>query len=265
MSTHLDVEPIRVTERGFVDGTAHRAELPTVYNQYTRLENEPGYGERDDDRLMLLRPLFTTAFLLDDFFAENDFFGASTVLLASASSKTAFSLAHLLSRNRKPGPEVIGLTSEANRDFVAGLGCYDRVATYDAVSSLPSGRDVVLVDMAGNERVTRAVHAHFGDGVRYSCQVGLTHWEGGGSTDDLPGARPEFFFAPSRIGKRNADWGAAELQSRITTEWRTFLDATEGWLRIRQERGPEAVQRAYLDTVEGRVRPSEGRILSLER
>jgi hypothetical protein len=44
----------------------------------------------------LLRPLFITSWLIDDFFADNDFFGASTLLLSSASSKTAYGTAFQL-------------------------------------------------------------------------------------------------------------------------------------------------------------------------
>ena len=36
---------------------------------------------------MLYRPLFFTSFLIDDFLDDNECFGASTVVLASASSK----------------------------------------------------------------------------------------------------------------------------------------------------------------------------------
>jgi len=36
------------------------------------------------------------SFLVDDYLAENAFFGATSVMLSSASSKTAFGLAHLL-------------------------------------------------------------------------------------------------------------------------------------------------------------------------
>lgn len=263
ISTHLVVEPTRVGRHGFVDGTAHRRELPPVYNQYVRLEGDAGYSTRDDDRLMLLRPLFATAFLLDDMIAENDFYGASAVLLASASSKTAFSLAHLLSARKRPGLEVVGLTSPRNLDFVRGLPCYGRAVAYDAVKGLPASWRVVLVDMAGDQRVTRDVHQHFGDGVAYSCQVGLTHWEEGGSVDGLPGAKPEFFFAPSRMEQRTKDWGADGLQSRLASAWRAFLDGTEGWLRVERQQGTEAVERAYLDTLEGRVRPDRGLVLSL--
>jgi hypothetical protein len=263
MSDHLVVAPSHVTERGFVDATAHRRELPAVYNQYTRLDADPTHVPGDEDRLMLLRPLFATAFLLDDFLAENGFFGAGAVVLASASSKTAFSLAYLLAKNRRGDPEVIGLTSPGNLAFVRGLGCYDRAATYDEIASLSASGGVVLVDMAGSQQVTRAVHERFGTAVKYSCQVGLTHWERGGPTGDLPGAQPEFFFAPSRMEKRSQDWGASGLQARIGAAWRDFLDGTRGWLRISRGRGPEAVERAYRDTLEGRVKPDEGLILSL--
>jgi hypothetical protein len=262
MSTHLVVEPAKLTERGFVDATPHRRDLPPVYNQYTRIENEPGYARRDEDRLMLLRPLFGTGFLLDDFLADAGFFGAEAVVIASASSKTAFSLAYLLGRNRR-GREVIGLTSARNLEFVRGLGCYDRAVAYGEVGSLPAERPVVFVDMAGDRQVTGDVHRRFGNGVKYSCVVGLTHWEQSGGPEDLPGAKPEFFFAPSRIEQRTRDWGAGGLQTRLAASWRDFLDGTEGWLRVAHGRGREAVERAYRETLEGRVKPDEGLILSL--
>ena len=51
---------------------------------------------RQGDYQALLRPLFMLSFLVDDFLAENEFYGARRVMLSSASSKTAFGLAHLL-------------------------------------------------------------------------------------------------------------------------------------------------------------------------
>lgn len=266
MSDRLVVEPTNVTTHGFVDASAHRSELPIFYNQYTRLEADPAYDPRNDDLLMLFRPLFATAFLLDDFFAESDFFGARAVVLASASSKTAFSFAYLLhggSGGQARPVRVVGLTSARNVAFVERLGCYDRVLRYDEVKSLPPDDPVVFVDMAGNHEVTRAVHEHLRDGVKYSCIVGLTHWDKQGDASGLPGATPTLFFAPGQIEKRIADWGAAGFQSRLDAAWRAFLDGTRGWLQIVSQRGPAAVERAYLDTVEGRVAPDQGLILSL--
>jgi len=263
MSERLVVTPVQVSAHGFVDGAAHRRELPPVYNQYTRLGADAGYDPADDDVLMLLRPLFATAFLLDDFLAENAFFGARSVLLASASSKTAFSLAYLLAKGRRDTCRVVGLTSPGNVAFVERLGCYARVVAYADVATLDAQEPVVLVDMAGNHAVTRAVHEHFGAGVKYSCQVGLTHWERVGDVAGLPGAKPTFFFAPSQIEKRTADWGAAGFQARLGAAWCDFLAGTRGWLRIVHGKGPEAVERAYRETVEGRVKPDEGLVLSL--
>ena len=42
------------------------------------------------DLRSLVFPLFTTSYVLDDYIADNDGFGATQVILGSASSKTAF-------------------------------------------------------------------------------------------------------------------------------------------------------------------------------
>src|SRR5215218_7929261 len=61
------------------------------------------------------------------------FNGARTIVLTSASSKTAYGLAHLL---RERPVETIGLTSAARRAWVDGLGLYDAVLAYDGLSGL---------------------------------------------------------------------------------------------------------------------------------
>src|SRR5262245_48931720 len=95
MSTHLVVQPVHANESGFIDGAAHRASMAGAYNQYraTGAELASAGGE---EAQMLLQPLFVTAFLIDDFLAENRFFAARAVVLSSASSKTSFALAHQL-------------------------------------------------------------------------------------------------------------------------------------------------------------------------
>ena len=59
-------------------------------------------------------------------------------MLSSASSKTAFGLAHLLHASGN-GIKVIGLTSARNVAFVKSLGCYDEVVTYDHVTLAADG------------------------------------------------------------------------------------------------------------------------------
>ena len=119
MSTHLLVRPEAVKPSSFIDAMPNRAPLPAAYNQYRAVAHDRAYTAEGEAAQMILQPLFTTSFLIDDFLADNDFFGARRVVLASASSKTAYGLAFLLARRQ--GCEVVGLTSRANAAFV-GMG-----------------------------------------------------------------------------------------------------------------------------------------------
>ena len=148
MATHLVIEAGNVSKRGLRDTAAHRQAVAPVYNAYARVANDPAYAGRQGDYQALVRPLFMLSFLVDDYLAENEFFGARSVMLSSASSKTASGLAHLLHGRKKI--RLIGLTSAGNADFVRSLGCYDEVIAYDRVSTLPADTPTAFVDMAGN-------------------------------------------------------------------------------------------------------------------
>src|SRR5882762_5980185 len=113
MATHLVIEAADVSKRGLRDAAAYRQGVAPVYNAYARVSGDPAFAGRQGDYQALLRPLFMLSFLVDDYLPENEFFGARSVILSSASSKTAFGLAHLLHSQRKD-IRVIGLTSPAN-------------------------------------------------------------------------------------------------------------------------------------------------------
>ena len=87
----------------------------------------------------LLRPLFTTSFLIDDFLASEQFFGASVVLMSSASSKTAYGAAFCLARRRGNGERRIDrrphLTAQPGV-HARSLGCYDTVVGYDELGDV---------------------------------------------------------------------------------------------------------------------------------
>lgn len=270
MATHLAVEPVDANAAGFIDGAAHRAAMAGAYNQY-RAADADRSGE---EAQMLLQPLFVTAFLIDDYLAEAGFFGARIAVLSSASSKTAFGLAHQLaqragkSRAARQGRaksselEVVGLTSPRNVAFAAGLGCYHRVLPYGDLAELDPATPAIFVDMAGNGAVQSAVHHHFGANLVHSLSVGLTHWEHGKRETDLPGSAPTFFFAPNQLRKRFGDWGPEGFQQRTLAAFGAFRGLTDRALRV--VRGGRAdVQRVYLDTLEGRAAPDEGHVLSL--
>ena len=265
MSTHLVAEAERASGAGFSDGAPQRKELHPVYNQYVRCATDPGYDAGREDQQMLLKPLFVTSFLIDDFLADNAFFGARAVVLSSASSKTAYATAFQLSRRGAPGKrcEVIGLTSRGNAAFVERLGCYDRVLSYDQIGSLPADIPLAYVDLAGNAELRSALHHRYAGSMKYSCAVGGTHWDALGGAGQLPGPRPTLFFAPAQIKKRAHDWGPAELQQRLAEAWLHFLGASGAWMRVIHGRGPAAVERVYLEVLEGRAKPDEGHVLTL--
>lgn len=264
MSDEVIVQPARLNAGGFVDAAPHRRELPEVYNRYLRCRSDRFYREDGEALIALLRPLFITSFLIDDFLGDNDFFGARQVLISSASSKTAYGLAFCL--GARPGSGTrIGLTSTANWRFVRGLGCYDEVLTYEDVGQLDAGTPAVYVDMSGNAGLRAAIHTHLKDCLVYSCSVGGTHWQELGSGKGLPGPRPVLFFAPAQIKKRVAEWGTAGLDDRLLAAWRAFItrvsDPTAPWLRVVEAHGREAVQSTYAALLDGIVPAGEGRML----
>ena len=261
MATHLVMEAADVSKRGLRDAAPHRQGVAPVYNAYARVSGDAAYAGRQGDAQALLRPLFMLSFLVDDFLAENEFLGAKRVILSSASSKTAFGLAHLL--HGREGIRVIGLTSAANADYVASLGRYHDVVTYDRIGARANDVPVAFVDMAGNSELRARLHRHFGEQMRYSGRIGLTHRASSADEPQLPGAKPTWFFAPDQIRKRAKEWGPGGIEKRLGAAWAGFAPNLEKWLTIVDSRGPEAVQRVYLETLAGRIPPDQGLMLSL--
>jgi hypothetical protein len=239
MGEELVVTPRDIGERGLRDGSAHRADLPPVYNAYRR--TEPGAL---DDATMVLQPLFATSVLLARSLA-----GASRVVLSSASSKTALGTAYLL---RRAGVETAGLT--ASVEFLSTLDAYDQVAAYDEVEQLEL-RPTTFVDLAGNAGVRAAVHRHLGDVLEASVLVGATHVGAGEREEELPGPRPTFFFAPDHV--------RAGLDTAALDAFRQLLGWSAGWLELERRDGPEAVLAAWRDAVAGRLPPTTGLSLAL--
>lgn len=266
MASSAVLQPDRLSPARFVDAAAHRAELPAVYNQYMRCSSDPLYTADTEDIQALLRPLFITSWLIDDFLEDNAFFGAKVMLLSSASSKTSYGTAFQLAQ--RDGIEVIGLTSAPNKAFCESLGCYDRVLTYDQLDQLAADTPCVYVDFAGNGALRQAIHTRFTN-LKYSSSIGGTHVEqlatGGGKT--TPGPRATLFFAPAQIKKRTTEWGGEEFGRRMIAAWRAFIakvtDSEAPWLHAEHHDGAASVQSAYAAVLAGKGDPRSGHILSL--
>jgi hypothetical protein len=106
---------------------------------------DPGYTAESEDAQVLLRPLFITSFMIDDFLCDNDFFGANAVLISSASSKTCCSMVFMLSLRADKRYQVIGLTSVGNcLASIHAAACpsktaFNNTARQHAISMRPAG------------------------------------------------------------------------------------------------------------------------------
>jgi hypothetical protein len=262
MSSDIVLTAGHVSPSGFVDVAAHRAKLPTIYNRYARLSGDPSFPAGTEAHQALIRPLFLTSFLIDDFLDDNGFFHADTVIIASASSKTGIGLAAMLERRKALGMRTVALTSPANRAFVARLGLYDDVVTYDEIATLRAPGGAVLVDMAGSQKVLSAVHFALKDQLKYSCRVGVSHWQNAAPPSGLtlPGPKPLFFFAPDRASQRLKDWGPAEFMQRTGSAMAGFIANSRRWMTIETAKGPDAITAAYRRLAAGELRPEIGQI-----
>ncbi len=262
MGTHLVVQPERIARGGFLDASAHRARLPGVYNRYRRCAGDPLYDPAAEPIMTIFFPLFVTSFVLDDFLEDNGDFGAEQILLSSASSKTAAGAALCTARRAGDRPRIVGLTSERNRAFTEAMGCYDAVHTYRELESL-ARVPTVYVDIAGDMALRLRIHRHFGDALRYSCAVGLAHWDAPRPPEPLPGPKPTFFFAPTQIDKRLGDWGAAGYQQRLADAWQSLTGVAADWFDFVDLHGLDAAPAALAALVEGSADPRQACIVRL--
>jgi len=260
MGTHLDVVPDKVTPLGFSDMTDYRQPMSPVYNNYTRLAADPEHDPSREAERMIFGPLFKTGFIIEYFMRGEQWFGASQVILTSASSKTAMGLASVAQQN-SPSIKRIGLTSSGNVGFVKGTGLYDEVYSYDQLSDL-NVTDSVSVDFAGNAKLLASIHNHFGDNLKYSCLVGATHIEergaGLGAGAALPGPQPTLFFAPDHFVAFFKEHGPVEGGKMAAAAWMSFLGAVGSSIEIVKLSGLEGAKATYLEMIDGHVDPAKG-------
>ncbi|WP_254796907.1 DUF2855 family protein [Sulfitobacter albidus] len=215
-----------------------------------------------DHMRALLQPLLATSYLLDDWLMDNDCFGATQIVVGSASSKTGLGLCKYLAERDGRAYRIVGLTSKANRGFVEGLGACDQVFSYDEIAQLAPEASV-YVDMSGNAEVKKQVHATLGPLLKHSAAVGISHWDQFEPQVALEGVKPQFFFAPAQIAKRREEWGPGVIEKQITEAWKRLAAEAGSWLSLRTHAGLAASEAVYLDLAQGRADPRDGHIVTL--
>ncbi|MEM9599596.1 MAG: DUF2855 family protein [Pseudomonadota bacterium] len=254
------VKPGKITPQGFQDVADHRAPLHPVYNGYSYTAADPSFSVQTALH-PVLRPLFTTSFLIDDFVASENAFGAERVVITSASSKTSLGTAYCM--KQRGDFEVVGLTSLRNKAFVESTGYYDTVIAYDMIEGLDKV-PTVIVDMAGNGALLDRLYAHLRDNVKYGCAVGKSHYDGAAAPKPVEGAPMKMFFAPDYAKSRMSEWGGAGFAQRLAERWIPFLNDATKWMSVGDPAGVEAMLSAYEDLLNGTADPTQAALFSLK-
>lgn len=260
-SSHI-LSPDETDDKGFTDGSNHRSRLPQFYNRYVRVSSDRGYKADYENQQLLFRPLFLTAYLLDDLLSTKDFDGVEQVVISSASSKTAMALAWLL---RQRNIRVVGLTSRTGRAFAKNSQNFDAVILYDDIEEQLPQRPSIFVDFTGVTATLRRVHNHLGPYLQSSYRAGTTHWENASISPDLsqlPGPVPTFFAATAHGRKLVEEYGEEYVHSRILEKLLEFYEPASRWIKAARGVGTDAIQECYDRLVSGKMLPSEGYILS---
>ncbi|MEU8521246.1 DUF2855 family protein [Streptomyces sp. NPDC048577] len=254
LSTHVTLvaEP---TERGFADVAPERDYLHPWYRGYLRAEEH----DAPDDHRLLLRPLYPASFNLAEFLVRKH--PATTVLITSASSKTAVGLAALLSRQE--GITTIGVTSPGNLGFVRGLGHYDTVTTYDDPAGGEVPESVVLVDFTGQAGRLFSLYERFGSALKDALLVGYTH--PGAEIEPPEGLtdpEPWIFFTPSEEQRLIEKDGEDSYRTRYQRAEDALVKDARSWLSVTRRSGPEALVDTYRSLIAGDLPAHTGTVVA---
>lgn len=258
-ASELVMEPVAHGGHAVRDAAPHRADLPLVYNIYSRASAAP---KDSDPYQALMQPLIATSYLLYDWLMDNNWFGAEQIIIGSASSKTGLGLTAFLSKHADKTFRVVGLTSQGNADFVDELGFCDQIVTYDDVENLDQVASV-YVDMAGNGEVKKRLHSRLDGHLKHSSAVGASHWDQFAPQLDLAGPKPEFFFAPSQIEKRKKDWGKGVIEKKIGEATQMIVEDAMRWLSLETHIGLESAMTPYAALTAGKANPKVGHVVEV--
>jgi hypothetical protein len=244
--------------RGFVDTSTQRAFLPSWYRTFQSV------GEPDelDDLRALMRPVFPASFNLADLVERHVALGARSLIVTSASSKTAIGLADEL-RARRVDIATTAVTSMAHEAFVKRLGLHDEVATYETIGSVTATSPAVFIDFTGSATWLRAVYQRLGSSLSYCALVGFTHPD----PDDkappgMPDPQPEFFFTPVVEEQVIAQDGAPAYYARYHDAETRFLRRMSTWLDVRPGQGPADLVDAFQRLLRGDQAPDVSPVLT---
>lgn len=250
---------------------------------------------------MLYRPLFWTSYWCEDWLHSTQCYKPSehsplSILISSASSKTAFCLAYLIKKRIQSGElrdvKVVGLTSTRNVGFTQKLGLYDEVYDYSTFRQSKAfqgdkPRSWIYIDVAGNDGLNAQVREHFETSKAHrlikNVALGVTNLEPNASaSDDMKWAHNTFdptaqgiaapdvrwpivehFFMPEWLNVRKHQLPISDIFQRQQTAWTDLMRDCTKWVALEPVYGADEVKEAYLRLVKEGLGPSKGLIWSL--
>ena len=135
--------------------------------------------------------------------------------------------------------------------------------TYGEEAKIDATVPAVYVDMSGDTKLRAVLHNLMGANMVASESVGATHWEAWGAAGELPGATPRFFFAPSQIDKREADWGPGVALMRAMTASADVARKVQGSLAVEWVGDAPGLAAVWNDLLDNKVSPDRGLMVSL--
>ena len=251
MASHWVIKAGKVAPHGFSDLHEKRKSISPVYDQYLRCAADPGYNKDREAWQLNFRPLYMTSFVLDDYVAEKT--SDETLLLSSASSKTALGTAQLLKdqkASRSANYKVAGLTSKHNVDMVKASDCYDEVYSYDELSALSNDARYWLLDFAANGTLINNLIKQLGDSLGDVTLIGATDWK----AQEKPNPKllnADIFFAPARVKLRQHEWGHEAFLAKYASAWKRFAEKVSDQFYEQSHCGTGAITQLYLETLNG--------------
>lgn len=263
VSTDMVIRPGKFDRTGFTDTSEHRAHLPHFYNRLHLTSTDTAYVTDREDVQMLVRPLYATGWLLDDYILEREA-PPHQVIVSSASSKTALAMAHKM--HSREGLLLTGLTSASNATFVEGTGLYTHVISYDALADIPKTGPAQLADFLGDPSLRTRLENELGDSFAGTVGIGATAWNAdrtpipklGDKRSDM-----EMFFAPSHADVCAKRLGPAAFGQAMNRDMTAFYPVAADLVDVRHISGREEIAQAWRDTVAGNVPPTDGLILKI--
>ncbi|MFK7975439.1 MAG: DUF2855 family protein [Halioglobus sp.] len=289
------------TDIGFRAYGALRDKLNPAYNDFKRIDNTPQspllVAENSSsnnpnsvaDFALVASPGAVSGFILSELLKNNAFYGATSVVLTSASSKLSLATAMELQESvaRKDIQNITAYTSSKNRDFVASTKLFSTVLTMDEPLPTTDQQQYVFIDVAGDADVFKKNKS----AIKKGLAVGGTHGDAEASTftafspsgflkmfidmmapDFLKrwasrALRPklEMFFAPTVVQELVSAYGQAEFDRKADTALANFATTAinNDWVNVERAETEADIQAAYREVMSGAVSPATAVVLSL--